>query len=734
MRRFLFLLALCVPAWAANHDVSTGTSSFDCVSQGVNAGDTITLLGTARNSITFTNCKMGTSANPVTIRNDVTESGPLVISRGGSGFAFHIDDSDNLIVDGTGLWSGVAAGKGCGTDFSDTTGDETDQACGIVIQCTGSSVTSFIKVKDDATNLTIQGVEIDGNFPTCVRPGIGMQLHDNNHFQADNPGEYWEGYFIQDNYIHDTATECLYAGANIATNRVMELRDNTYRRNLLRRCGWDALSLKLHDSTMSFVHDNIVIESGVNPDGTGINGNSGACYNAFEAAQITWYNNWGADCAGNGPGICYESLITKSTTSDIALGQQVIFYNNVAIDCKGHGIGVSVNPVGGGITSLEAIMYNNTVISAGNNGLNIDNDTAVAGTVQDNIVCDSGGSDVSMGSGAAHTATSNTTGTCSSMLFDNLVGRDFHLSSVSSPAYDAGGVYVTPPAFDYDGISRPLGTNEEDGAYEFIEAGGAPGDNITTPKPNPHSLDAAETHYPDHLYVITEESGSTVEDEGSATDADLTITGADWSTDALGPYLAFIDANSDIAENTTTVSAFSGTVTICAIVRINGAQSTPSERFMQLADNSGTAQFTMQTTGGLGYLQSFAWDATTNNTSEGPPSITENVWNMVCARGSDSILDISVNGGAWDTEAHTLSGLFTNVDAIALGCDTSTDAAGCADVDISAAWIYRSTKTDAHISTIYNSGDPWPIIGVDPSSGPPPVAQRSQFQRPGAVN
>jgi hypothetical protein len=732
--RILLFTPIC--AFAANTDVSTGTSLFNCNTDcggACSAGDTLTLLGTARNSIRFENCTQGTASQPIIIRNDVTESGPIVISRGGSGFALWIDDADNLTIDGTGLWSGVAAGKGCGTEFSDLTGDESNQACGIVVQCTGSSVTTLLKVRHDVTNLTVKGVELDGNFPTCVRPGIGMGLNDNSQTQDDNPGEYYEGFIIEDNYIHDMATECIYSGGNILTPRLQESRDNIYRRNLLRRCGWDALSLKTHDSTMSFVTDNIVIESGVNPDGTGIDGNSGACYNAFEAAQITWNGNYAADCAGNGPGTCYESLITKSTTTDIALGQQVVFFNNVGVDCKGHGIGVSVNPSGASITSLEAIMYNNTIVSAGSNGLYIDNDTAVAGTVQDNIACDSGGSDVSMGSGAAHTATSNSTGTCSSMLFDNLVGRDFHLSNVSSPAYDAGGVYASPPTVDFDNISRPRGTNEEDGAYELIEGGGpGPGDNITTPKPNPHSIDAGETHYPHHLYVITEEAGATVEDDGSSTDADLTITGADWSTDALGPYLQFIRANSDYAENTA-ITAFTGTVTMCAIVRINGAQGTPSERFMWLGDNAvADRQYALQSTGGLGYLQGFAWDTTASNTSEGPPSITDNLWHMVCARASDTILDISVNGAAWDTESQSLTSLFTNMDTIALGGERSTTPS-YADVDILAAWIYRATKTDAEIAVIYNSGDPWPIIGVDPSSGPPPVAQRGQFENTGVT-
>ena len=735
MKRILALLFLLPGfALAANTDIGTGTGTFDCNTDcggACAAGDTLTLLGTARGSLLLKNCTQGTAVSPITLRNDVTESSPITISRSGSGFALWIDVAENLVVDGTGLWSGVTPGKGCGASFSDTTGDESNQACGIVVRCSANFVTTLVKVRHDVTSLTIRGLELDGNFPACVRPGIGMGLSDNNQTQDDNPGEYYEDMLIEDNYIHDMATECMYNGGNILTPRLQESRDNTYRRNLLRRCGWDALSLKTHDSTMSFVYDNIVIESGVNPDGLGVDGNSGACYNAFEAAQITWYNNWAADCAGNGPGICYESLIAASTTTDIAEGQQVIFYNNVGVDCKGRGISTSVNPRQGTITSLEMLAYNNTIVNAGSDGIFIDDDTVVAGTVQDNLVCDSGGNDIDMGSGAAHVATSNTTGACSAQLFENLVGRDFHLASVSAPAYDAGGIYVSPPAFDFDNQSRPLGTNEEDGAYEFIEAGGGPGGGITAPKPEPHTIDAGETHYPHHLYVLNEGATSTTEDDGSSTDADLTITGADWSTDAFGPYLQFIDANSDFAENSTTVSAFTGTVTMCAVIRINGPQGTPSERFMQITDASAVNQLTMQTTGGLGYLQGFAWDATISNTSEGPPEVTDNEWNMVCVRGSDSILDISINGSAWDTESQGLTGMLTGIDTIALGGDRSTDAAGYADIDILAAWIYRATKTDANMVTIYNAGDPWPVIGVDPTSGPPPVAQRGQFKNAG---
>lgn len=99
---------------------------------------------------------------------------------------------------------------------------------------------------------------------------------------------------------------------------------------------------------------------------------------------------------------------------------------------------------------------------------------------------------------------------------------------------------------------------------------------------------------------------------------------------------------------------------------------------------------------------------------------------MNCVRASDSILDISVDGEPFDTEVQSLTGLFTGIDVVALGGRRGGTPGLYADADILAAWIYSSTKTDANMATIFNNGDPWPIIGVDPSSGPPPVVQRGQ--------
>ena len=74
----LFAGGVGTAADAADHFVSSGTSTFNCSS--VNPGDTVTLAAGNRGALRVSDCT-GTAANPIIIRNDPTGSGPTVIRR-----------------------------------------------------------------------------------------------------------------------------------------------------------------------------------------------------------------------------------------------------------------------------------------------------------------------------------------------------------------------------------------------------------------------------------------------------------------------------------------------------------------------------------------------------------------------------------------------------------------------------------------------------------------------------
>jgi len=43
-------------------------------------------------------------------------------------------------------------------------------------------------------------------------------------------------------------------------------------------------------------------------------------------------------------------------------------------------------------------------------------------------------------------------------------------------------------------------------------------------------------------------------------------------------------------------------------------------------------------------------------------------------------------------------------------------------VKIKAVWTYGISRTDADLADMWNDGNPWAEIGVDPASGPPPAS------------
>lgn len=231
-----------------------------------------------------------------------------------------------------------------------------------------------------------------------------------------------------------------------------------------------------------------------------------------------------------------------------------------------------------------------------------------------------------------------------------------------------------------------------------------------------YTLDTEAAHYPDHLYDICEGSGPTLDDKGSGTPVDLTHT-ADWASDAThGNSLDFVQANSDEAVGA--VSSLSGTLTMCVIA--DGSAGTNRRTYGGFTDDS---QFDRLAALALEADEDIAALANFDGSLETfiHPTTPDLSFQMQCTRVSDSSIDTSLDGGAWTTNAITNTGMVAAFNNFALGVRNVGTPANHFDDRIIAAWWYEGSKSDAEISTIYNSGDPWPQIGMSDGDATAPT-------------
>lgn len=237
------------------------------------------------------------------------------------------------------------------------------------------------------------------------------------------------------------------------------------------------------------------------------------------------------------------------------------------------------------------------------------------------------------------------------------------------------------------------------------------------------SLDTGETHFPEHLYTICEGTGTLLNDDGSSvTDWDLTFAGGtgagpDWDTDAThGTVLDFVDTNEDEATNTVSVSGMSGTMTMCVFSE-RQADHTAAGAGVALADSSQSDRYIKVLSGS----NELAWTRARFDNGlqqDQGGSLTQDVWMMYCGRFSDSTMDRSFNGSAWDTNVVSHTGLIASLDSVSVGVSPQLFGSDWFDDNLAAVAIWEGSKSDAEISTIWNGGNPWPIIGMDLTTGP----------------
>lgn len=447
-------VAIAPEAAAANHTVAANTGKVDCRSfdGGVRPGDTIVLAGKARGPVTFSDC-IGTAANPITIRNDVSENGPLVISYGGNGFQSRCENCEHVVMDGTGKWNGAPAGE-CGASLDEGQWVLGKSQCGIVMKCTNGSPHSALRISGSSKFMTIKGIEIDGNMPTCS--GLGLSIND--HQYHPRAGEWREGFAITNNYIHRTSGTGMYFGPNQAHSAVddMPLRDNEIAHNHLDGTGCDGIKYKSAIAGSSEIHHNYVVNAGqkVHGDpnaGCGANGIS-----LFEAGFTKVYSNFveAPNPNSDGRGNCIVQS-TLNMSSSVVATLPVEIYNNVVRNCGGKGIASTrskkSNP------QLKPTIYNNTIVApVASGGISINGNVGSC-SVRDNILAG-----VNL-SAKQCSMEGNVVATVASLKFVNASGDDYRLTD-ASPAVDAA---AQCPHEDQAGNRRPQGNGCDQGALEY---------------------------------------------------------------------------------------------------------------------------------------------------------------------------------------------------------------------------------------------------------------------------
>lgn len=454
-------------AFSATHQVAPGTETIDCASfaGGVEAGDTLVLMGRSRGPVKLVNC-FGKPGTPIVVRNDVTQSGPLVIEQSGSGFQTQCDNCEHVLIDGTGKWAGAEDGV-CGASLVNGEWRLGTRQCGIVLKCVGGSPHSGLRLSGSSKNVTVKGLEVNVNFPTC-KTGIGISVND--HKYVGKQGEWREGIRLLNNYVHSTEGEGIYVGPNQANNYdgAMQLRNNEIAHNFIDRAGCDAINYKSAIAGQSSIHHNYITNTGRTNRGAE-DGCTGSGIDLWEGGFTEIYSNYveAPSSVADGPGHCINFAVKNLSRAAVDT-VPVSIYNNVLRNCKGHGVNASRGSTTAPETSVS--VFSNTVVPPiGGKGINVTSAVATC-TLRDNIVA---GKTLA----ANHcSVVNNSTDAVEMQRFRDASGGDFRLTA-TSPAVDVG--TKNCPDVDHIGTARPQENACDVGAFEFKTS------EANASKPNP---------------------------------------------------------------------------------------------------------------------------------------------------------------------------------------------------------------------------------------------------------
>jgi hypothetical protein len=458
-------------ALGADHFVSSGTTTVDCgnFNGGIKPGDTITLQGGARGPLTIRNCN-GLSGNPIVIRND-TNGAQVVISRGSAssgGFIFHILDSEHFVIDGTGGFRGSSGhcgwlegrlGRNCGIKITRTV--ERD------------SPTGYLKFSGLFRNYTVRGIHIDGmywgdNPLEGSGAAIGIQQHDISITASSHPTYWRENITYEQNYIHNTRTECMYIGPNHSSTPEIPLRNIRIQNNYCHDAGYNAITLKSAFGGENIIQGNYGRNVGLLPAPSALGG-----IQVFDSSHAIVRNNKILGTYGWCIGFYNQSV--PSDYSRIASGSHFYAENNLGVRCgingaESQGQGIVVGARSGGYYAVPTVRVDyNTLVDSQATGIAINKEIPAGNTfVRNNIVTTPKAGSATSGPGEHR---NNWTGSLLAMSFADASTDNYRLQP-TSPAIGTG---LSPfPATDLDGLSRPQAGVPDRGAFEFAVGAPAP--------------------------------------------------------------------------------------------------------------------------------------------------------------------------------------------------------------------------------------------------------------------
>lgn len=237
-----------------------------------------------------------------------------------------------------------------------------------------------------------------------------------------------------------------------------------------------------------------------------------------------------------------------------------------------------------------------------------------------------------------------------------------------------------------------------------------------TAKPAGYTVDTGHAKCPDHFYALDEGTGTTAADAVGSLDLTLDTAGM-WNTDATyGAVLRFASASSQKAISATTFAASSG---LCMVFIAKSASAT-NPVANQYIGGPGSASAGIY--GGVRFNTSGQVEATcdtggaTNGVFPGGSDRYDGSWHMLAVRSNDStgsngVTSLSVDGGAWSSNAGTGDQDLAQFTRIALGCTPQSSLNGFFDGDILAAFVYvddYATWDDTWISELYDA--PWAFL------------------------
>ena len=430
MKLLLFLVvALCLvgSASAATHIIneSMGTGYFQPSSFSPNAvpGDTIVFAADRVSGVMLTDFE-GTESNPYTFTNP-SDSTVVLSGVGTTSWSLQgiqVFDSYNFSIRGDNY-------------SSETYGIEihalTNSKSGIRMwRCSNWDI-SYIHIHD-----TLAGITQNNNDPWVQSNGSMGDCRVHHNLIEDTSATYAEGMYLGKSVTGDHPQ---WVSLEIDNNSVY-------------RTGSDCI--QAGQSASLLIHDNYCEDCGVQDD----------------VGQ-----NYGFMLSVEGAGIeIYRNTVVRSRHNGIEIhssAEEPSIHDNVIWDA---GFGASdANGIKVSSSSGSSSIISNTIINSTKDGIRTaESDTT--GEIRYNLLI---ANDLSGINSAYSTQTDNRVqASIPNEYFVNAATGNFRLTS-SSPAKDAG-TAAGYSATDFDGVSRPQGSEADIGAFEFVESGSAP--NITS--------------------------------------------------------------------------------------------------------------------------------------------------------------------------------------------------------------------------------------------------------------